>query len=144
MPVSKNINSVKLINQKTIEDGKGKLNVIENLKDIPYEIKRIFFVHDVQKGETRGNHAHKICNQCLICLNGAIVATCDDGSSQVNYLLDSPNKLLILPSTIWSSQKYIEDSSMLMVLTDHLFDEEDYIREYNAFLLWRSNRNTNN
>ncbi len=137
MNLSNNIGSVKLIQLPTISNKDASLNFLEELNTIPYKIKRVFYVYGVTKGETRGNHAHKQCNQCLISMNGSIKVICDDGKSEVSYILDSPGKLLILPATIWSSQVYMEKSSILMVLTDQLFNEQDYIRNYDSYLKFR-------
>ena len=136
--MKKEIISVKETKIKTRIDSNGKLCFIENNSEIPFSIKRIFYIYDVPQNETRGNHAHKICNQFFICLKGSIEVICDDGSRKKNTILNDPQKGLFVPNSIWASQHYLMKKSILLVLTDQDYSEDDYIKDYNNFLDYRT------
>jgi len=85
------------------------------------------------KGDSRGNHAHKKCDQLMVCLSGQIKVTCDNGSNITTQLLKSGENGLFVPSGIWAKQDYLTDQAVLMVLCDRNFEENDYIRDFNEF-----------
>ena len=132
------LNSVILSDLKSVEDKRGALVPIEGGKEIPFEIKRIFYIYGVQKGTERGHHAHKVCNQIFICLKGQVRVSCDDGKKKKSFLLDSPKKALLIPSSLWAVEDYLSEDSLLLILTDQAYDSQDYIREYDHFLKFRS------
>jgi dTDP-4-dehydrorhamnose 3,5-epimerase-like enzyme len=121
----------------------GELTVIEGLKEIPYNIRRVFFVRG-DKGAIRGMHAHRECSQFLICLMGKIRVVCDDGSTQKDFELENPSTGLLIPPGIWSTQAYESTNSVLAVLCDKSYDPSDYIREYDQFLAYTSKLNSLN
>ena len=86
----------------------------------------------------RGQHAHKDCEQFLVCLNGEVEVTCDDGIEKKLFLLDSPKKGLYIPKSIWQIQKYIKKDSVLLFLCDQPYDVNEYINNYDDFLSYRS------
>tara|TARA_Y100001968_G_C19420246_1_gene751370 strand:+ start:533 stop:829 length:297 start_codon:yes stop_codon:yes gene_type:complete len=92
----------------------------------------------------RGNHAHKLCSQFLISLKGTVKITCEDGIIKKAYQLDNPYEGLLIPPFIWAKQHYVSKESILLVLSDHKYDEEEYMRNYNNFLLMKGNTTTNN
>ncbi|MFN7662603.1 MAG: sugar 3,4-ketoisomerase [Alphaproteobacteria bacterium] len=102
---------------------------------VPFSIKRVFTIK-TQDHCKRGFHAHKECAQLLVCLTGRCTVICDDGESRQSIVLDTPKEGLLIPPSIWAEQDY-EPNTILMVLTDHLYDESDYIRDYNEFLQYR-------
>lgn len=115
----------------------GKVSFIEGLCDIPFEIKRVYYSYGVKPGNVRGGHAHKVLEQFLICVNGAIEVLLDDGFGQTEKLvLDSPEKGLLLGPDLWHTMRWIEENSVLLVLASGHYDESDYIRNYNAFVSW--------
>lgn len=118
----------------------GELTVIEGLKEVPYDIRRVFFVRG-NGGAIRGMHAHRECSQFLICLMGRIKIVCDDGRNQREFELESPSTGLLVPPGIWSTQTYDFSNSVLAVLCDKAYDPVDYIREYDQFLLYKSKLN---
>lgn len=126
------IDQVKLINIPNITESNGNLAFAETWKDIPFEVKRLFYVYGVRGGDVRGQHAHRDSNQFLICPYGLVTVTCDDGVNKETYFLDSPSKGLYIPSMIWAEQLYNRES-VLMVLSDTYYDEADYIRDYEEF-----------
>ncbi len=128
------IDCVKLYSFKKHE---GVLVVYESKRDVPFEIRRIFTISGANKGDVRGHHAHRKCHQGLVCLSGAISVVCDDGKDKRTFYLDSPSEFLHIPPSIWVSQEYAAENSVLMVVADQYFDENDYIRNYNDFLHYR-------
>jgi dTDP-4-dehydrorhamnose 3,5-epimerase-like enzyme len=112
----------------------GSLIAIEELKDIPFEIKRIFYIYGVDSSQTRGAHAHKDSNQILISVNGSCEIVFDDGTNQQNIVLDEPNKGIYQEKMIWGEMKKFSKDCVLMVISDSLYDDSDYIRDYDEFL----------
>ena len=129
--------NIETFNLTTFSDDRGDLTVLENLKDVPFDFQRVFYVYGVKPEERRGGHAHTMTSQFLICLNGKITVECKDGEGTEFYILDSPKQGILIPSGIWAEQIYIEENSILLVLCDHLYFEEDYIKSYEEFLQWK-------
>jgi dTDP-4-dehydrorhamnose 3,5-epimerase-like enzyme len=125
---------VKLIELPYLKENNGDLVVVEG-EIIPFSIKRVFNVRQ-QKGDIRGKHAHRHCSQLLICTNGAVEVKCDDSRTTKIYILDKPNLGLFIPPGIWADQKYIENNTILTVLCDRPFEEVDYLRNYEDFMLF--------
>ena len=127
------MDKVRLINFPYYQEDNGDLVVIEGVDDsAPFHISRVFNVR-ADKDSIRGQHAHSECTQLLVCTNGSIEVSCDDGETQSIYILNKPYMgLLILPG-VWVEQKYLENSSILTVLCDQPFNEEEYIRNYDEF-----------
>lgn len=116
----------KLINLKTFCDQRGNLTVIE--KVIPFEIKRIFYIYGVDSS-IRGKHRHKKTIQAAICIKGRCTIWNNDSSKQEEFVLDSPNKCLILEPTDWHKMYDFSPDAILMVLASEYFDYNDYIFE---------------
>lgn len=132
----KSIEDVKLIDL-ACHKNQGVLVPIEAEKDIPFLIRRVFFVNGVPKGEVRGKHAHKKCNQVFVCQQGVLNVRVDDGVNRREFTLRQPNTALVVPQSIWAEEVYSTSDAALLVLTDMLYDSEDYIRTYAEFLEWR-------
>lgn len=113
----------------------GDLVVLER-ENLPFSTARVFTVSAVA-GAMRGQHAHKRCSQLLMCVHGRIAVQCDDGSRKLDFLLDSGNKGVFIPPSIWGAETYLTDGAVLMVLCDRGYEEEDYLRDYQGFLEWR-------
>jgi len=128
------LNKIKKLKFKNFIDVNGILVPIEGETSVPFKIARIFYILNVPKGEIRGQHAHKKCQQLLICLQGECEITCENGKSKKTFKLNSPDQGLYIPPMIWSTQKFIQKNSFLLVLADQKFSESDYIRDYNQFL----------
>lgn len=114
----------------------GELFVLEGA-DIPFPIARLFFVR-ASTGARRGMHAHRRCGQFMICMSGAIEVVCYDGEAKQSWLLDRPNVGLLVPPSIWATQTYRMPGSMLVVACDRPYEEDDYIRDQDAFLKYRA------
>jgi acetyltransferase-like isoleucine patch superfamily enzyme/dTDP-4-dehydrorhamnose 3,5-epimerase-like enzyme len=100
----------------------------------PFVPRRWFFVYDVPSREVRGEHAHRVCHQFLICVSGQVTVAVDDGESRSEVLLDEPTLGLYVPPMVWASQYRYERGAVLLVLASHPYDPADYIREYELFL----------
>ena len=127
------LDDVKLLKLDTFVDLEGALVPIESNLTIPFEIKRVFYIYGVHNQEDRGEHSHHVTEQILICLNGKIKVLCDDGKDRKEWLLDKPNKALYIPNLIWDEQVYLTTDSVLLVLTNTLYDKSDYIEDYEQF-----------
>lgn len=127
------INDIKLLDLPCFPEDNGELVVIEGLKIIPFEIARVFTVR-APFGALRGEHAHFNCTQFLVCTSGEIEVTCTDGLSEITFLLNHPSKGLLIPPLIWAKQNYIEEGAVLSVLCDRVYEENDYIRDFQSFI----------
>ena len=116
-----------------IADRSGNITPIEGVKNIPFEIKRVFYSYDIPGGESRGAHAHKECHQFLIAASGAFEVLLDDGVNKRTVLLNRPFYGLHIPPGIWASEQGFSSGSVCLVFASHKYDENDYIREYNDF-----------
>ena len=115
----------------------GSLVALTESAEVPFDIKRIFYVWDVPDNETRGKHAHYECDQLLICLKGTLKVLIDDGSQKKVQILDSPGQGLLIPAGLWAEETYI-DNAIMVVLCSHEYDTEDYIHSYKEFVEWKS------
>lgn len=111
----------------------GYLSFIESNNNIPFEIKRIYYVYDVPLNTKRGMHAHKRLQQFLWCPFGSIEVIIDDGKVKSTYLLDSPQKGLLVLAGDWHDMYWKKENSVLCVVASDYYNEEDYIRDYDQF-----------
>lgn len=115
-------------------DERGMLVAVEELKDIPFEIKRIYYVYDTKDGVRRGYHAHKSLEQILICVHGSCKILLDNGKEQKEVLLEKPYEGLYVPNNMWREMYDFSEDAVLMVLASSYYDKEDYIRDYQEFV----------
>ncbi len=125
---------VRILQFPRIRDLRGDLSVGEFGRNVPFEPKRFFLVYDVPSAETRGEHAHRACEQFLICVSGSVAVVVDDGRQREEIYLDSPNIGLYIPPMVWGLQYKYSPSTVLLVFASHYYDTLDYIRDYNQFL----------
>ena len=131
------IKDCKIIDLRKIQDPRGNLTPIESNTDVPFEIKRIFYLYDVPGGESRGAHAHYKDNQFLIAASGAFEVFVDDGERQKVFTLNRPYYGLLVPPGIWAAEQEFSSGSVCLVLTDSKFEATDYIRDYDDFLKYK-------
>ena len=112
----------------------GTLTVFEQKNIFGSMINRVYLISNVKIGTTRGFHAHRKLYQVLIVLNGSIIISVDDGNYKANVTLDSQNKALLIGPNIWHTMTWNDNSATLFVLASDVYDEEDYIRDYEEFL----------
>lgn len=114
-------------------DGRGNLSVIE--KDVlPFPIKRVYYLYDVPSDSSRGGHAHKELQQFLIALSGSFDVVLDNGKTRRTFTLNRPNKGLLIPSGVWRELENFSAGSVCLSLVSAVYDEADYIRDYQEFL----------
>ena len=128
------ISDVKLFNLRNFIEPDGNLVPIESNRDIPFDIKRVFYVYGVKDQDDRGKHSHYKTKQILICLNGNIDVIVDDGVHRKKYRLSKPNQALYIPEMIWDEQVYKSEESVLLVLANTHYDIKDYVENYDNFL----------
>jgi len=119
---------------KVLGDDRGQLVALEETIDIPFEIKRVFYIYGTQMGVSRGNHAHFQANQFLIVVNGSCKVTLDNGTKKETYNLNKPHLGLHQSTMIWGTMHDFSPDCVLLVLSDELYNEKDYIRNYSTFL----------
>jgi hypothetical protein len=122
-----------LVELQNIVGDNGSLVVAEIGKQLPFAAARIFTLFDISKGEVRGTHAHRECEQFLICLRGSVVALTDDGTSRQEHLLDRPSLGLYMPALTWGTQDRYSADAILLVLASQPYDADDYIHDYEEF-----------
>ena len=133
-----------IINLTRIFDHRGNLSVVEQFKDIPFEIKRVYWTYDVPGGESRGGHAHKQQTELLVAVSGSFSVTVDDGKNyKETFFLNHPYRGLLLPTGIWRTLDDFSSGSVCLVLASDFFEEEDYIRDYDQFIEFVNNRKEN-
>jgi len=123
-----------IISIPKIEDPRGNLSVIE--KDIiPFEIKRVYYLYDVPSGAERGGHSHKQQKEFLIALSGSFDVVLNDGEQEKTVTLNKPNQGLLIETGIWRELKNFSSGAVCLVIASDVFDEEDYIRDFDEFIL---------
>ncbi|HLT65589.1 FdtA/QdtA family cupin domain-containing protein [Xanthomarina sp.] len=132
--MTNSITDLKIIDIPKVQDPRGNLAFIE--KDIiPFDIKRVYYLYDVPSNAYRGGHAHKNLYQFLIALSGSFEVRLDDGNQKQTITLNKPNKGLLIPNGIWRELENFSSGSVCLVLASREFDEADYIRNYDDFVL---------
>ena len=128
-----NISACTLLNLPKITDNRGNLTFIENLKHIPFSIKRIYYLYDVPAGGARGGHAHRTLEQFIISANGSFDVVLHDGVSQRTVHLNRPFIGLYIPQMIWRELNNFSSGSVCIVLASDIYRDEDYIRDFDVF-----------
>lgn len=128
-----------LIHFPQIGDRSGHITPVNNLQEIPFVVKRVFYLYDIPGGESRGAHAHKECHQLIIAASGAFEVMMDDGKTKRTVSLNRPYFGIHIPPGIWASEINFSSGSICLVLASHQFNASDYIREYKQFLHFRQN-----
>lgn len=118
---------------RTVSDIRGALLPIDLPGDLPFEAQRVFFVYGVPSKEVRGEHAHRQCEQFLVCLTGSVSCIVDDGKDRSAYVLDDPSLGLYMPKMTWGTQYDYSPDAVLIVFASHPYDDGDYIRDYEEF-----------
>ena len=131
------IHDCKLIDLRKIHDVRGNLTPIEGGVDIPFDIKRVYYLYDVPGGESRGAHAHKKLYQLLIAVNGSFSITLDDGEQKVTHILKRPYYGLLIVPGIWRDIDDFSSGSVCLCLASERYDINDYIRNYSEFKVWK-------
>jgi len=123
-----------VVNLPKIQNRAGNITPVHNSIDIPFDIKRVFYLYDIPGGEDRGAHAHKKCHQLLIAASGAFEVLLNDGSIQRIIQLNRPYIGLHIPPMIWASEINFSSGAICLVLASEKYDENDYLRDYSTYL----------
>jgi acetyltransferase-like isoleucine patch superfamily enzyme/dTDP-4-dehydrorhamnose 3,5-epimerase-like enzyme len=133
---SSSVKGVKLLLIQNVKDLRGDLTAIEWQKDLPFTPKRAFFVYNVPNSSVRGEHAHKVCSEFLVCVHGSISVVVDDGLSREEFLLNEPHLGIHVPPKVWRIHYKYSPGAVLFVLASQEYDPKDYIRDYDEYLTY--------
>jgi UDP-2-acetamido-3-amino-2,3-dideoxy-glucuronate N-acetyltransferase len=122
--------AARLLRLPEFGDERGNLVAAQPGRGLPFQPRRVFLVHEVPSDLTRGEHAHRECDQLLLCVHGRVTIWTDNGVEQQEWLLDHPAKALHVPPMVWAAQHSHSPGAVLMVLASHDYDDADYIRDY--------------
>ena len=114
-------------------DERGYLIALENGHNLPFDVKRVYYIYGTKEGVSRGFHAHKKLKQLLIAVSGSVEIHCELHGKKTTYLLDTPDKGLIIKGLVWHTMEKFSPDCVLLVLADDYYNEDDYIRDYNIF-----------
>jgi hypothetical protein len=123
-----------IIEVPKINNRAGSISIVEGLKNLPFVTKRVFYIYDIAAGEARGAHAHKECHQFIIAASGSFEVALDDGENKKTIALNRPFYGLHIPPGIWAHEMNFSSGAICLVLTSHVFNEQDYIRNYSSYL----------
>ena len=126
-----------IIELPRVENRAGNISIAENNQNIPFEVKRVFYIYDIPGGKDRGAHAHKECHQFLIAVSGSFDVELDDGKNKRTVTLNRPYYGLHIPPGIWAGEKGFSSGTVCLVLASHKYEENDYIREYSSYIDYR-------
>lgn len=129
--------NIELISIPKIEDHRGNLSVIEH-DVVPFEMKRVYYLYDVPSGAERGGHAHKSLKQFLIALSGSFDVLLNDGTQKKTITLNKPFEGLLINEGIWRELNNFSSGSVCLVIASAVFDEKDYIREFDDFMKYKN------
>lgn len=132
--MKQNMSIVKMIEFQQHGDDRGQLVALEEFKDIPFEIKRVYYIYDTLEGVHRGFHAHKNLEQILICIHGSCKVLLDNGMEKKIVPLENPYEGLYIANNMWREMFDFSPDAVLLVLASELYDEADYIRDYDEFI----------
>ena len=127
----------KIINLPKIEDPRGNLSFIEEEKHVPFKIMRTYWIYDVPGGQVRGGHAFKKQKELIVALSGSFDVEVDDGKRKQLFSLNRSYYGLYLPAGLWRQMQNFSTNSFAIVLSSTLFNEQDYIHDYNEFVNFR-------
>jgi dTDP-4-dehydrorhamnose 3,5-epimerase-like enzyme len=123
-----------IINLKIMGDDRGSLIALEKFHNVPFDIKRVYYIFNTKDGVKRGFHAHKKLKQLAICVCGNCKFMLNNGKNKKEFILDSPDKGLMIEGLVWREIYDFSSDCVLMVLADSYYDKEDYIRDYDKFI----------
>lgn len=126
-----------IITLQQIQNRAGNITPVTNHINLPYKVRRVFYIYDIPGGKDRGAHAHKECHQFLVAVSGSFEIEMDDGVNKRTVTLNRPYYGLHIPPGIWAAEKGFSSGAVCLVLTSHTYDELDYLRRYSDFLEYR-------
>jgi len=124
---------INLLSFKALGDERGSLVSLEANEEIPFAIKRLYYIFKTAENVSRGFHAHKQLKQVAVCVKGSCLFVLDDGSNRESVMLDDPNKGLVIEGMTWREMHDFSEDCVLLVLASECYQESDYIRNYEDF-----------
>lgn len=124
----------KILNFQQHGDERGMLVALEESKEIPFSVKRVYYMYDTTQNGRRGYHAHKKLEQILVCVHGSCTIHLDDGKDVEEIILNKPYEGLYIANNIWREMYNFSEDAVLLVLASELYDENDYIRDYQKYI----------
>ena len=128
------MDAVRIIQLPKVLDKRGNLSIIEELKNIPFTIERTYWIYDVPGGESRGGHAYRENEEFIVALSGSFDVILDDGNERKTFSLNRSYYGLYVPKGIWREINNFSTNSLALILSSTVYEERDYIRDYNDFL----------
>jgi hypothetical protein len=128
-----------LVTLPSIKNRAGNITPVHNSVEVPFDIKRVFYLYDIPGGESRGAHAHKQCHQFIIAAGGSFEILLDDGKIQRIVQLNRPYMGLHIPPMIWASEVNFSSGAICLVFASELYAEDDYLRNYEQYLELKNN-----
>ncbi len=119
-----------IIELPKIADRRGNLTVAEQLKDVPFEVSRVYWTYDIPAGSHRGGHAHKHCREVVIAVSGAFSVTLNNTQEKKTFTLNRPYQGLLIEKGVWRTLDDFSSGAVCLVLAEDPFDEDDYIRKF--------------
>jgi hypothetical protein len=116
----------------------GNISIAENITDLLFNVKRVFYIYDIPGGEDRGAHAHKECHQFIIAASGSFEIEMDDGVNKKTVVLNRPYYGLHIPPGIWAAEKGFSSGATCLVLTSSMYNADDYIRDYSDYIQFKN------
>lgn len=128
------MNEPQIIKLSKISDPRGNLSIIEEYKDIPFKIERVYWIYDVPGGETRGGHAFKETDELIVALSGGFDVTVDNGKERIVFSLNRSYYALYVPKGLWREMENFSTNSLALVISSTKYNANDYIRNYEEFI----------
>ncbi len=128
------IQRIKKIQLPKIVDERGNLSFLENGSQLPFEVKRAYWIYDVPGGEKRGGHAYMELDEVVIALSGSFDVVINEGDGEKRYVLNRSYDALYIPHLVWRSLENFSTNSLALILASTTYNERDYIRDFNAYL----------
>lgn len=132
-----NIDNCRIVELGKHHGATGNLTVVDNGKVEGFKAERVFFIHDIPGGVSRGGHAHKTLRELIVAASGSFEVYVNDGVQERCFLLNHPSKALLLPEGVWEELRNFSSGAIALVLASTPFQPEDYIRDYNLFLQYK-------
>ena len=131
-----------ILNLPKIIDPRGNLTVAEGQTNVPYDVKRAYWVYYVPAGESRGGHAHRACRELIVAVSGSFSVTLDNGSEKETFHLNHPWQGLLVETGVWRTLDDFSSGAVCLVLASQEFEESDYMRDYSDFLAYARKNKT--
>lgn len=121
-----------------IHNRAGNITIVEGMKNVPFEVNRVYYLYDIPGGESRGGHSHKVLQQLIVSVSGSFGVLLDDGKNKKIVTLNRPDIGLMIVPGIWRELFDFSSGAVCLVLASLIYDDNDYIRDYRYFLSYKN------